>query len=288
MTDILIPKKNIVMDSQVLSTLMACPRLTDFRFNHNFQAVSGKSVSLEMGSIVHKFLEVYYRSIINGLNRSSSEAHAHVAAVAYAASDEVRNSTDEDRQWALTTCHEYCEYYKNDFWVPLEVETVKGKVLYEDDEIRILWKAKMDWIADTNQGIFPIDHKTMKQRRDTLTLNNQFIGQSLLMQTRMMFENKIGFQKTLKPAERFTRVIVSFTTERMIEWQSVILPYYAKLMLMYSESEYWPPNWTHCQNKYGNCKFASVCEANPSMREETLGAEFIVGKPWDISTNEDD
>jgi hypothetical protein len=56
--------------------------------------------------------------------------------------------------------------YRNDYWVPLEVEVVKARILYEDEEIRILWKAKLDVIFDTNQGIYPCDHKTSKQRRD--------------------------------------------------------------------------------------------------------------------------
>jgi hypothetical protein len=176
---------------------------------------------------------------------------------------------------------QYVEYYKNDFWVPLEIEVVKSKVLYEDDEIRVMWKAKFDMISDTNQGIYPIDHKTMKQRRDTQSLNNQFIGQCLLMDTRLMFVNKIGFQKTLKAEEKFTRAAVNYTHDRLLEWQSVILPYYAKLYLMYAESEYWPPNFTHCENKYGFCAFKGVCEVDRSMREETLGIDFIVGKAWD-------
>jgi hypothetical protein len=284
--NIIIPKKNVIMDSQILSTLMSCPRMTDFRFNLHLQSTGGKSVSMEMGSIVHKFMEVYYRSQVNGIKKSECEGFAYTAALQYSQSPEVVNCAPEDIEWALTTCHQYLEFYNNDFWIPLETEVVKGEVLYEDDEIRILWKAKFDLIADTNQGIYPIDHKTMKQRRDTVSLNNQFMGQCVLMKTRLMFVNKIGFQKSLKPAERFTRAPVNYTFDRLMEWQSVILPYYAKLMLMYSESEYWPPNFTHCENKYGFCQFKSVCETDRNMREETLGNEFVVGEQWNPQTEE--
>ena len=283
---ILIPKQNVILDSQLLSTLMSCARLADFSFNHSFTSIRGKSPSFEKGSIVHKFMEVYYGNIIKGVKKQDSVGFAISAAMEYAQSDECRNSTQEDKDLAIRTCQEYIEYYKNDFWVPLEVECVKGEVLYEDDEIRVMWKAKYDLISDTNQGIYPIDHKTMSQRRDTLTLNNQFIGQCILLKTRLMFVNKIGFQKSLKPEEKFTRVAVSYSLDRLIEWQSVILPYYAKLYLMYMEGEYWPPNFTHCENKFGVCAFKDVCESDRGMREETIGANFIVGKPWDI-LNED-
>lgn len=285
--EILTPKRNVVLDSQVLSTLMSCPRLCDLRFNRNFTSTTGKSKSLNMGSVVHSFLEGYYGSIINGVSRAQAEGFGHTKALEYAGSDECRGLEPADLDWALDTCHQYCDFYKNDFWVPLEVETVKSKLIYEDDEIRIIWKAKLDSIFDTNQGIFPVDHKTMSQRRDLLSLNNQFMGQCILMDTRLMFINKIGFQKTLKAAEKFVRATVSYTADRLLEWQDTILPYYAKFYTMYADSEYYPPNFTHCENKYGFCQFKEVCESDRGMREEVIGANFIVGKKWDISNNEE-
>lgn len=286
MTDILIPKKNVVFDSQILSSLMSCARLTDYRFNLNLVSVKGKSVSLEMGSIVHVFLENYYKNIIGRLKRDQAESFAHTAAMQYIESDEVKNCTEEDKKWAILTCHQYLDFYKSDFWIPLAVEETRGAVLYEDDEIRILWKVKYDLIMDTTQGIYPIDTKTMKQNRDTLTLNNQFIGQCIVMNTRKMFINKVGFQKTLPYEERFKRVALNFSADRLLEWQSVILPYYAKQYLVYAETGYWPPNFTHCENKYGFCSFREVCEADRNLREETLGNEYTVGKAWDVTNDE--
>lgn len=280
--EILVPKKNIILDATVLSTLMSCARLADFRFNHHLQAVTGKSTSLEMGSIVHTYLENYYKQVINGMKKDEAHGFGITAAMAYSAGAEVQNSPDEDKQLAIDTCNLYREHYRNDSWIPLEVETVKGEVLYEDDEIRVMWKAKFDLLVDTNQGIFSVDHKTMKQRRDTTSLNNQFTGQCILTKQRTMFVNKIGFQKSLKPSERFVRVPVSYTADRLLEWQEIILPYWAKMMLMYAESGYWPPNYTHCENKFGFCQFKEICEANRNMRAELLGRDFFVGEPWSI------
>lgn len=276
-------KTNLMFDSQVFSTLMSCGRLTDFRFNLNLTGLHGKSVSLEMGSIVHTFLEYYYKSLISGLKKDQAQGIAYTAALEYSQSKDVTNATLDDREWALNTCEQYLTYYKNDFWTPLEVEVVKTKKLYEDDNIRIGWKAKFDLVSDTNQGIFPVDHKTMKQRRDTLTLNNQFIGQCLLMDTRMMFVNKVGFQKSLKPEEKFTRVNINYSADRLMEWQSEILPYWAYKYIEYSESGYWPPNFTHCENKYGNCMFQEACSVDRNLRHEVLASQFIVGEIWDPS-----
>ena len=184
-------------------------------------------------------------------------------------------------KFVLKTCEQYIDFYKNDHWVPLEVEIVKGEVLYEDDSLRVLWKAKFDLISDTNQDIIPIDHKTMRQRRDKITLNNQFIGQCLLMKSRKLVINKIGFQTTLEPKERFVREIMNISADRLIEWQSEILPYYAYKLLNYTEENHWPPNYTHCENIYGKCAFVNVCEADRGMRGEELRLNFKIGSRWD-------
>lgn len=316
--DITPSKKNVIMDSQILTSLMNCGRLSDFRFNHNFLSINGKSNSLECGSITHMFMEYYYKSIIKGVGREEAKGFAFAAAEMYIQScigcrdfvstpeikkppcghkprefPGVRNTPKDSEgyktgwQWVLDTCEQYCIHYRNDHWVPLETEVVKSVVLYEDDEIRILWKAKLDLVADTNQGIYPVDHKTMKQRRDTCSMNNQFMGQCLIMNTRNVFINKIGFQTTLKPEDKFTRPPMSYSAARLFEWQSETLPYYAKLLLMYSETGHFPPNFTSCEGKYGNCQFLSVCESDPGMREEEIKRLFVVGPEWN-PTNEDD
>ncbi len=278
--------KNITLDATMLSTIMSCPRLSNFRFKQNLVGIKGKSPSLEMGSIVHTILEYYYKAIIAGASRKEAIDLGFRGGRAYAGdSKEVCNAKPEDIELCFTTMEQYFDYYKNDFWVPLEVEKVKGDILYEDDEIRILWKAKLDVLVDTNQGIFAVDHKTMKARRESLSLNNQFMGQCILTKTNQMIVNKIGFQTTLKPNEKFLRPVISYNMDRLMEWQSEILPYYAKLMLMYEEAEYYPPNYTHCENKYGFCPFKDVCEAPPNLRSDELKSSFKIGEPWDPSND---
>jgi len=47
MTDILITKKNLVLDATTLSALMNCARLTEFQYKLNLRQSTGKSNSLE-------------------------------------------------------------------------------------------------------------------------------------------------------------------------------------------------------------------------------------------------
>lgn len=311
------PKKNVIFDATLLSGL-ACGRFFDLRYNHNFQQRTGKSNSLECGSIVHTILETYYNAIIQKLKRSDAIAFGLAAGQQYIAGcihctdfipsestpkptcghkpntyPGVHNTPAENERytigwkWVLETMEQYFDYHKNDFWIPLEVEVVKREIIYEDDNIRVMWKAKLDTIMDTNQLILSMDHKTMKQNRDVVDLNNQFMGQCFLTKSRTMCVNKIGFQKALKAEQKFIRALVTYTNDRLLEWQSEIVPYYAYRILEYNESGYWPPDFSRCEGKFGNCVFMDVCKADRNMREQILNTDFMIGPKWDIG-NEDD
>lgn len=310
------PKKNIIFDATVLSSLMGCARFDDLRQNHRFVSMRGKSNSLEVGTLVHKVLEVYYKHMIKGFPRSTAIGQALAAGQLYISgcpycADATNESpsckhdpgeypglinTPEESEgyhtgWrhALNTCEKYFEFYKNDAFIPLACEEVRGQVLYEDDEIRVMWKAKFDLVVDTNQiGIVSMDHKTYKQRRDKTTLSNQFTGQCILLKSRNVIVNKIGLQSSLKIEERLTREVVSYSADRLLEWQSEILPYYAYQYIQFSEAGYWPPNYSHCDTMFGPCMFKPVCEADRGMREEVLRNEFMVGPIWNPTNKDDD
>jgi len=192
-------------------------------------------------------------------------------------------------RFALDTCEQYFEHYKNDPHIPLAVEKVKGEVIYEDDEIRILWKAKLDLIVDTTEyGITPMDHKTFKQNREKTSLSNQFIGQCILMKSRNMIVNKIGLQTTKKIEERLSREWIPYSADRLTEWREEILPYYAYKFIQYAETEYWPPDFTHCDTMYGPCPYKNVCENNRNLREEILRNDFQKAPVWDPTNREGD
>jgi len=310
------PKKNVIFDATLLSSLAGCGRFVDLRFNHNFIQLGGKSNSLECGSLAHKILEVYYDHQIKGFPRATCIGQAltagrlfingcpscadgmnpkpecgHEAGAYPGVSNTPELSEGHKTGWSfvLQTMEQYFEFYKNDAFIPLASEQVRGDVVYEDDEIRVMWKAKFDLIIDTNQiGIVSMDHKTFKQRREKSKLSNQFLGHCFLLKSRNVIVNKIGWQTSLKLADRLTREVVSYSADVIQEWQSEIVPYYAYKLLQYSESEYWPPNFTKCDSIYGSCAFKQVCESDRGMREEVLRNNFMIGPVWDPSNRDED
>lgn len=279
-------KKSIILDSQILSSWMSCKRLTDFRFNHNLVPIAGKGKALEMGSLAHHILMIYFKSLRDKHSKAEGIEQAFISANKYIVGD-INNEViypgvkleQEDIDTVLKTMREYFIHYQNEYWIPIEVEKVKGVVVYEDDEIQVLWKTKFDLLTDTNQGIYPVDHKTMSRRSDALSLNNQFMGQCVNAGTNAVIINKIGWQKTLKPVEKFTRQVISYSNDRLSEWKQLV-GFYAKEIVDFNEMQFFPPNFTHCDKFFG-CAFKMVCEADRNMRQEELKLHFKVGEAWE-------
>jgi hypothetical protein len=307
------------MDATILSSLMGCGQATDYRFNQNLREKAGKSNSIEAGSIAHVFLEYYYQGLIDGISKSDAIDKGTEAVLLYVKgcpicialptdfvgipecghkngdwigvkntpADNVKEKYRETLGWkyVLKTCMDYLARWESDSWTPLHSETTKGEIIYQDDEIRILWKAKFDLIVDTNAGIISVDHKTMKQRRDSISLNNQFMGQCILVKSKNIIINKIGFQNSIRPEEKFERAMISYSDARLNEWQNEIVPYWAYKLVEYNKTGFWPRNFSHCETKFGFCSFKEVCENNPNMRDRIIEMNFIKGKAWDISND---
>lgn len=317
MADIILPpKKNVVFDATILSSLMGCGRFHDIRFNHRLIPMRGKSNSLEVGSLIHKVLEVYYKHKIKGFPRTTAVGNALTAGQMYILGcPHCSNFTDPDSKptcgheadeypgvtntpeqndryivgwrFALDTCEQYFEHYKNDSFKVLSAEKVKGDIIFEDEEIRVLFKAKFDTIIDNADiGEVSMDHKTFKQRRDKSTLSNQFCAHCVLLNSRHVLVNKIGLQSSLKIEDRLTRELVSFSRDRLSEWRNEIVPYYAYKYIEYTEAQSWPPNFSHCETLYGPCPYKQVCEADRNVREEILRGEYMIAPVWDPANRE--
>lgn len=299
-------QKVISIDSQWLNNIQACMYKTKMIFIDNMQPVS-KAEPLERGSLMHDMLEVYYalkgpRNFSTKIWQELKQAGLKVeevmgAPVTWGTNNESlfiafatqvaywrASQIDLDGDTVDETIYQfkaYCEFYKNDPWTPLAVEEVGSKVIYDDDDLKIVYNFKVDMVATNGSVVAPFDHKTGSRRSEPTSLSNQFIGYCFGLGLQNIVINKIGFQKTLKPQERFQRFPLVVSKARIIEWLTNTIWWVKKWDECHSEG-YYPMDLTSC-DKYSGCIFKRICESDPEAREGKLDRDFMRGATWDVA-----
>jgi hypothetical protein len=292
----------ITIDSQVLNTIQACFRKTQYSFIYNLTPFD-KAEALEKGDLMHKILEVYYSMrgpkdyttpVWQELIEAGISPYRDPVSTAIRAGEYFSTKL----QISLEICEEvikhfkdYAEYYEHDEWVPLAVEEVGSKTMYEDQDIKIIYSFKIDLVMEKGHIICPFDHKTGKQRHDPLSLSNQFIGYCYALSRNgpnhsgppcnNILMNKIGFQKTLSPAERFQRFSFTIDDSRIDEWVRNTI-WWVKLYAECIETDEYPMNLTSC-DKYSGCIFKRICESDPSSRDYKITRDFSSIQKWDVA-----
>lgn len=273
-----------VADSQVLNDCMACARKAHYTFDKDLVPMIKPSY-FETGGLLHDMLAPYYR-----LRRyrsrwaQNNKTHADIIdicmKIGYVHAAKLSLDMDEI-EMTMNAFRDYTVFNANDAWDNiLSVEEVASKILYEDNDLIILYEGKIDLsIALTNCPLMPIDHKTSKMRRDPNLLSNQFMGYCWLLDVNNIIENKIGFQKTLTPAEKFQRHTLSYSPPLLTEWKENSI-YWLKKYIYDSSNNFYPANYTSC-DKYSGCIYRDVCSSTADSREEKLTRMFNI-KKWDV------
>lgn len=291
-------QKVISVDSQILSSIQSCALKTKYAFVDHLTGLS-KAEPLERGDLLHKMLEIYYGLSAKILSTASEmweflpltpESILHESipkpdsihfAVKAGKQYAVKLSLpDEEVQEVIFHFIEYCKHYVHDSWHPLAVEGVGSRVLFESPEIKIIYTVKIDMIAEQGNLIMPWDHKSSRRRSDPRSLSNQFMGYCWTLDMLHIMVNKIGFQKSLKPQERFQREIITYSRPRLEEWRLNSI-WWIKRLLFAIETNEWPMTLTSCEGKFAPCLFDDICDADPGSRLHIIDTKYKVGEVWD-------
>lgn len=290
--------KNLVLSPSSLNEIQLCQRR--FYFSRVLRRVPFiKAEPLVKGDLMHVLLENYY------LHRMEDNNRLPIM-------DAMEAATEKGRQHAITidlpvveseniikVFHEYVDYYKEERWVPIAVEQPFSKVLYEREDIvsseldetgnpvilvegvRLLIEGKIDCVFRLVDGNIVItDHKTGKRFMKATKLSNQGFAYAFGTGIPNFIYNRIGFQKTYEPKDRFVRPNFSYTEEDIDSWADETI-YWAEYILKCIETNYYPANFTSC-DKFGGCIYKSVCERPPQHRMEALEKNFQQAPEHDI------
>lgn len=291
-----------VFDSTVQNDVQACARKFEYAHVKNWRPLSGKAFALDRGSMLHDMLALYRillklswktdpacltKSEAEFLKESGNEPKAYpwneiVERCIFLGHQymavQAENISLEEGQEVIKNFSEYVDFYQNDGWQPIEVEAAFSKILYESRDLVLVVEGRIDLITDSRSGRTVVDSKSASRRQEPVLLSNQFICYAWATGVSSVTVDKVGFQKTLKPKERFNRHILSYPDEIKNEWREWAV-YWGKMAVFHVREGVYPPNFTSC-DKYGGCIYLPVCSTIPSAREWKASTLFKVGEQW--------
>ena len=298
-------KTILSFDSQNLNAIQSCARKAQLQFIENLQPQT-KAPALEKGDLLHKIMEIA-DGLLGSCSNFESDTWLALREAQYPIPDDPRNifnldwkakidfaisagsyfasKMEIDSETSSSVIHqvkEYYDFYRHDPWSTLVVEEVATKVIYEDDELQVLYSGKIDRVVEQGNVRAPMDHKSSERRQDPSSLSNQFIGYCWLLDCNYIIIDKIGFQKTLKPVERFQRYVLTIDEARIQEWLTNSIWWIKHYWEESLKKNNFPMNLTSC-DKYGQCTYAPICESNPEGRAWKKELSFIVGPQWDVA-----
>jgi hypothetical protein len=182
----------------------------------------------------------------------------------------VTDLSPEDRESCIEKFMEYVSYWNSrDKFQVLEVEQPFSKVLYENENLIILYEGIMDMLVhDEDWGPVPYDTKTGGWNRPRFDTENQLTGTCWVFNS-----NKFVIDKVLEVKEEpFRREIHSYRQEQLEEWRIDAIQTSLKA-INYIKNDFFPRHRNGC-SMYGGCEFYRVCKTTPDSRDFQLEAFF--------------
>jgi hypothetical protein len=278
------PKVNIVLDASKYDMFRLCEARYNFRYNLNIQ-LPGKATPLDRGSLVHVGCEVYYQSLQSGANYDYAVGAALSKIREYGVT-----STDLEPEMisrVIDTMEEYFDYWRvadQQFTID-QVEKPFMYLLHEDENVRIYLSGKIDLVVSDNKYTnLPYDHKSNDRNYEVGRMSNQFKNYCVAVQSNYLIVNKIGFQKTLKPHEKFLRVPLSYDPIMLEEWKQNVIKTIMNNYLSCVTEAAWPMNETSCDKFNRRCEYYDICDSSGiEAKNYKINANYEPAEPWDVT-----
>ena len=283
------------LDSQALNSADLCDERYRLDMMEHWRPKK-KARALERGSLVHDMLKTYRRAKMEGFTKE--EHHAVIQRCIIEADKKFAEMTtltlEEYKEEDIPTFKENVLHHQYDGWQIIDVERPFSRVLYEDDipltflgefyaGLVIIYEGIIDaLIIDPRIGQAVVDTKTEGRKSNPYILSNQFQGYEWAFGVPVIID-KVGFQKTLPPKEKFRRLVHNSEAHAVNEWVQDTIETVRKILTWYeriARGERLKKNRTSC-DKYSGCIYQDVCKIPSELRTARLIARFDKTEPWD-------
>lgn len=264
-----------------------------------------KAAALERGSILHTMVACYRRAkkdnFLDFRAKHGSIVQDCILKGRVSAAASVHISVQEFEEEDVPTFQDYILKWQYDGWEILDVEQPFSKVLYEDDiefvflgttypGLVIIYEGVIDArIVDPKQGTCVVDTKTESRKSYPYILSNQFQGYEWAFGVPVIVD-KVGYQKTLSPQEKFRRLTHESGSFAVAEWREDAIESIKQAIGWHeilAAGGRLRKDRTSC-DKYSGCIYQKVCKVPAEHREFKLQAYFYKDKAWDPYTRDSD
>jgi hypothetical protein len=265
----------IALDATMLNTLQACSYKLNLQFILNLRGLT-KPHYLDEGSLIHLMLWMYYQLKREGVPFQTRVEQSVLYGRLMSPGLDLGMDDCEVMYYQFK---EYCRFWEFETWSPIDFERPFSIVIYEDENLKVLYEGVVDLIVYVPDiGELIVDHKTMTRNTALDQMSNQFMGYSYGLGIRTVCINRIGFQKTLPPKKRFTRPYVGYNSERLEEWKANVIHWAKRVDGEILDGQF-PMNQTSC-DKYGGCFYKPLCISPVKARSYLAMRDYKIGETW--------
>ena len=274
----------IVLDATMLDMFLLCPARFNYRFNLNKTGIE-KAKPLDRGTIVHVGCESYYGALA-GKMKFDSAVETMVKSMNLAIASEECELSADDAKRTIDVMLENVTFWRTAD-SNLQIKQVEQSFIYElysDEVVRIMMMGKIDLLCDDKiSSNLPYDHKSYDREYPTKRLTNQFLNYANAVSSNYLIVNKIGFQKTLPPEQKFKRIPLSYDPLIIEQWKANTVTICMNYLNCAIEKE-WPMNFTSCDKFNRLCEYFEVCDSSgDEAKIYKLSTNFKTVEPWDVS-----
>lgn len=300
-------KQTLILDSTQIDTFLECPTLHDlgYRQSLTLNDTSDKD-AISMGTLGHKWLEIYYYNRASGSNLSESVSRANRIDPDKMDNDPLDDHkfplSGDKREQVLQRCQEYWMTYSQDDYIPdykcvydvhidhrgLPIDTVKkiplieqgfSHKLYEDNNYLFILEGRIDFIGTHNYNQFFMDHKFQLRERKLYTKSIQFKNYAMVTGLNLGIINYIRLHKE-PSAKTFIREPISFNSIELKRWRSELIEIYIEMAKQLKDGKF-RRNWNACSGKFGYpCQFTPICEESKEIGELIKIQNYKKKKEW--------
>jgi len=292
------------LDNTALSAYMACPREYWYSM-YLHRRGAGRSPALAYGSLMHKLLEVYYRTgspeLAEMAGRGWWKEHGVEEEGEYRTLE--RGVLDFQRyrqKWGASPTAEFAKTvgFPEEPMVEMSANIQGGGLLHP-------WAVKIDRIIEVGGLHYVQDHKTTsrldKNYFSGFELSNQMLGYTWAAQQLAPGLRIAGVQinviHCIKSGTNFEQQFVTFTREQILEWTHNTNAWITRLAREIEAWEERHSNWLEhsgdpadypfpvghfgdngCSRKFGLCGYHDLCSKAPSFRYRAL--QQLPLNPW--------